>query len=77
MAGKAGVSNRPALLRQLQETAVQNGTLFNTLMEVTKACSLGQITDALFEVGGGSIGGICYVPLGPCCGMYLPRPLRP
>jgi len=42
----------PALLRQLQDTAVQNGNLFDTLMDVTKACSLGQITEALFEVGG-------------------------
>ncbi|MCF8257944.1 MAG: methylmalonyl-CoA mutase family protein [Flavobacteriales bacterium] len=49
---RANVHRSPALLRQLQETAVQNGNLFDTLMAVTKACSLGQITDALFEVGG-------------------------
>ncbi len=48
----ANADRSPALLRQLQQTAVQNGNLFNTLMDVTKACSLGQITDALFEVGG-------------------------
>jgi methylmalonyl-CoA mutase len=48
----ANADRSPALLRQLQETAVQNGNLFDTLMEVTKVCSLGQITDALFEVGG-------------------------
>lgn len=48
----ANEDRSPALLRQLQETAIQNGNLFDTLMDVTKACSLGQITDALFEVGG-------------------------
>jgi methylmalonyl-CoA mutase len=48
----ANADRSPALLRQLQQTAVQNGNLFTTLMDVTKACSLGQITDALFEVGG-------------------------
>jgi isobutyryl-CoA mutase len=41
-----------ALLRQMQQSAIQNANLFDTLMDVTKACSLGQITDALFEVGG-------------------------
>ena len=36
----------------LQEAAIQNENLFDKLMEATKFCSLGQITDALFEVGG-------------------------
>ena len=39
-------------LKKLQESAVQNKNLFEELMEVTKYCSLGQITKALFEVGG-------------------------
>ena len=39
-------------LKELQETAVKNENLFEKLMEVTKYCSLGQITHALFEVGG-------------------------
>ena len=39
-------------LPTLQETAVQNGNIFETMMEAAKHCSLGQITDALFEVGG-------------------------
>ncbi len=39
-------------LQILQETAIQNGNIFEKLMEVTKVCSLGQITDALFKVGG-------------------------
>ncbi|SDS28606.1 methylmalonyl-CoA mutase [Polaribacter sp. KT25b] len=36
----------------LQEAAIQNENLFDKLMEATKVCSLGQITDALFKVGG-------------------------
>lgn len=40
------------MLAQLQDTAIQNGNLFETLMEVSKYCSLGQITSSLFEVGG-------------------------
>ncbi|OBY61837.1 methylmalonyl-CoA mutase family protein [Polaribacter vadi] len=36
----------------LQEAAVQNENLFEKLMEATKVCSLGQITEALFKVGG-------------------------
>jgi len=36
----------------LQEAAVQNENLFDKLMEATKICSLGQITEALFKVGG-------------------------
>jgi methylmalonyl-CoA mutase len=39
-------------LKILQEAAIKNENLFEHLMEVTKVCSLGQITTALFEVGG-------------------------
>jgi methylmalonyl-CoA mutase len=39
-------------LSNLQNTAINNGNVFETLMEVAKICSLGQITNALFEVGG-------------------------
>lgn len=39
-------------LRHLQEVAIQNGNLFEALMTACKVCSLGQITNALFEVGG-------------------------
>ena len=39
-------------LAQLQEAATQNHNIFESLMEATKYCSIGQITDALFEVGG-------------------------
>jgi methylmalonyl-CoA mutase len=36
----------------LQEAAINNENLFDKLMEATKFCSLGQITEALFKVGG-------------------------
>jgi methylmalonyl-CoA mutase len=39
-------------LNILQEAAIKNENLFTHLMEATKVCSLGQITSALFEVGG-------------------------
>ena len=40
------------LLSDLQKSAVENENMFAELMEVCKYCSLGEITDALFEVGG-------------------------
>ncbi len=39
-------------LNAIQEAAIKNENLFEHLMEATKVCSLGQITSALFEVGG-------------------------
>jgi isobutyryl-CoA mutase len=39
-------------LDKVQHAAVQNQNIFEQLMEACKYCSLGQITDALFEVGG-------------------------
>jgi len=38
--------------KNIQSIALQNENLFDALMEACKVCSLGQITDALFEVGG-------------------------
>ncbi len=40
------------LLRELQLTAINNRNIFEKLMEVSKYCSLGQITNALYNVGG-------------------------
>ena len=40
------------MLRKLQEAALHNENTFEELMETTKYCSLGQITHAMFEVGG-------------------------
>ena len=39
-------------LSKLQQAAIQNQNIFKVLMEAAKHCSLGQITSALFEVGG-------------------------
>ena len=48
--GNKGMSEE--MLSKLQETALHNENTFATLMEATKYCSLGQITHAMFEVGG-------------------------
>jgi len=40
------------MLNRLKEVAVTNGNLFAELMETVKFCSLGEITHALYEVGG-------------------------
>lgn len=40
------------LLKQVQQAAIQNKNIFEELMEACKVCSLGEITKALFEVGG-------------------------
>lgn len=41
-----------AMLKRLQQAAVSNENLFAELMETVKYCSLGQITNALYAVGG-------------------------
>ena len=41
-----------ALLRNLQLSAIAGKNIFEELMEVCKYCSLGQISHALYEVGG-------------------------
>jgi len=41
-----------AALQRLQEVSLSGGNIFEELMETVKVCSLGQITHALFEVGG-------------------------
>ena len=47
---KAGQA--PAILTLLQQTVIANGNVFEVLVDAVRVCSLGQITDALFEVGG-------------------------
>ncbi|MGG5255219.1 fused isobutyryl-CoA mutase/GTPase IcmF [Neobacillus sp. SM06] len=42
----------PKALQRLKQTAVNNGNIFAELMETVKVASLGQITKALYEVGG-------------------------
>ncbi|MFO0506390.1 MAG: methylmalonyl-CoA mutase family protein [Chryseotalea sp.] len=41
-----------AALIKVQDAAIQNKNIFAELMEACKVCSLGEITKALFEVGG-------------------------
>ena len=42
----------PAMLQRLQQAVIDNRNVFEVLMEAVRCCSLGQITNALFEVGG-------------------------
>jgi methylmalonyl-CoA mutase len=42
----------PLALHALQQSAVDNGNIFVTLMETAKVATLGQITTALYDVGG-------------------------
>ena len=42
----------PAMLQRLQQAVIANANVFEVLMEAVRCCSLGQITNALFEVGG-------------------------
>lgn len=42
----------PVQLKRLQEAVIANGNVFAVLMDAVRCCSLGQITNALFEVGG-------------------------
>ena len=42
----------PAALAALQEAATSGGNVFDALMDAVRVCSLGQISEAFFEVGG-------------------------
>jgi methylmalonyl-CoA mutase len=45
-------ADAPALLKRLQVAVIDNRNVFEVLMAAVRCCSLGQITNALFEVGG-------------------------
>jgi methylmalonyl-CoA mutase len=49
---KKFVNESQESISRLQEAAIQNHNMFEVMMDVSKYCSLGQITKALFEVGG-------------------------
>jgi methylmalonyl-CoA mutase len=49
---KTNAEKSALLLQELKHAAILNKNVFETIMEVSKYCSLGQITSALFEVGG-------------------------
>ena len=45
-------SEAPGMLQRLQRAVIDNCNVFEVLMDAVRVCSLGQITHALFEVGG-------------------------
>ncbi len=49
---KIDANKNSEMLKDLQRKAIANQNLFEGLMEAVKYCSLGQITRALYEVGG-------------------------
>lgn len=49
---KAKAKEAESQIAIIQEAAIQNHNIFEKLMDAAKVCSLGQITNALFEVGG-------------------------
>ena len=48
----AHAAESPAMLARLQQAVIENRNVFEVLMDAVRVCSLGQITGALFEVGG-------------------------
>ncbi len=42
----------PAMLDKLKQTVIEDGNVFAVLVDAVKCCSLGQISSALYEVGG-------------------------
>ena len=42
----------PAMLQRLKDAVIENRNVFEVLMDAVRCCSLGQITQTLFEVGG-------------------------
>ena len=40
------------MLERLKRAVIANENVFDVLMDAVRCCSLGQITGALFEVGG-------------------------
>lgn len=49
---KGNEAKASEMIKRVQQAAIQNENMFEELMEACKYCSLGQITNALFEVGG-------------------------
>ncbi|HEV3010521.1 MAG TPA: fused isobutyryl-CoA mutase/GTPase IcmF [Burkholderiales bacterium] len=49
---KKNETEAPAMLQRLREAVIKDENVFAVLMDAVRVCSLGQITHALFEVGG-------------------------
>ena len=45
-------STAPAMLEKLKQTVIEDGNVFAVLMDAVRHCSLGQISSALYAVGG-------------------------
>jgi methylmalonyl-CoA mutase len=45
-------AERPAALERLRRAALAGDNVFDVLMDAVRVCSLGEITQALFDVGG-------------------------
>ena len=46
------IKTAPVALERLQKTVLSGGNIFAELMKTVRSCSLGQVTQALYEVGG-------------------------
>src|SRR5204862_5606523 len=49
---KRNQKEAPVMLERLQQAVIQDANVFEVLMDAVRVCSLGEITHALFEVGG-------------------------
>ena len=49
---KKGIKKNLILIKKLKEGTLKNNNIFKILMDTAKVCSLGDITNALYEVGG-------------------------
>ena len=45
-------SEQDSIMERLSQTALKNGNIFEALMETVQVCSLGQITQKLYQHGG-------------------------
>ena len=49
---KRHAKDAPAMLERLKQSVIANDNVFAVPIDAVRVCSLGQITNALFEVGG-------------------------
>ncbi|MDC0230235.1 methylmalonyl-CoA mutase family protein, partial [Deltaproteobacteria bacterium] len=49
---KFHVAERDSMMKQLSKTALNNGNIFEDLMDAVQVCSLGEITNQLYQLGG-------------------------
>jgi methylmalonyl-CoA mutase len=45
-------AERDSMMQRLSETALNNGNIFEDLMDAVQVCSLGEITNQLYQLGG-------------------------